>query len=56
MKRMLAEFEKIQTILMAFPHEFSDWAYCIKEARESFLNIIQTIAKHHPRSLCPPPP
>ncbi len=24
MKRMLAEFEKIQTILMAFPHEFGD--------------------------------
>ncbi len=22
MKRMLAEFEKIQAILMAFPHEF----------------------------------
>ncbi len=34
MKRMLAEFEKIQAILMAFPHEFGDWAYCIKEARE----------------------
>ncbi len=37
MKRMLAEFEKIQAILMAFPHEFGDWAYCIEEARESFF-------------------
>ncbi len=25
MKRMLAEFEKIQAILMAFPHEFGDY-------------------------------
>ncbi len=24
MKRMLAEFEKIQAILMAFPHGFGD--------------------------------
>ncbi|WP_367700917.1 agmatine deiminase family protein [Helicobacter pylori] len=52
MKRMLAEFEKIQAILMAFPHEFSDWAYCIKEARESFLHIIQTIAKHAKVLVC----
>ncbi|GAA7904594.1 hypothetical protein JP0493_07260 [Helicobacter pylori] len=52
MKRMLAEFEKIQAILMAFPHEFGDWAYCIKEARESFLNIIQTIAKHAQVLVC----
>ncbi|GHQ84651.1 hypothetical protein VN0410_07500 [Helicobacter pylori] len=52
MKRMLAEFEKIQAILMAFPHEFGDWAYCIKEARESFLNIIQTIAKHAKVLVC----
>ncbi|GAA7115400.1 hypothetical protein HpCHN46_05210 [Helicobacter pylori] len=52
MKRMLAEFEKIQAILMAFPHEFGDWAYCIKEARKSFLNIIQTITKHAQVLVC----
>ncbi|AFI03732.1 agmatine deiminase family protein [Helicobacter cetorum] len=52
MKRMLAEFERNQAILMAFPHKFGDWAYCIKEARESFLNIIQTIANYTKVLVC----
>ncbi|GAA6836623.1 hypothetical protein AOH203_13500 [Helicobacter pylori] len=38
MKRMLAEFEKIQAILMAFPHEFGDCQ--IPQAYSVYLNYV----------------
>ncbi|GAA8262280.1 hypothetical protein HpHA4_01290 [Helicobacter pylori] len=38
MKRMLAEFEKIQAILMAFPHEFGDCQ--IRRLYSVYLNYV----------------
>lgn len=41
--RLPAEWESQEAILIAFPHERTDWAYMLDEARECFVNIISAI-------------
>lgn len=55
MKRMRAEWERQRAILMAFPHANSDWNLYLKEARENFLEIIETILKFEDVVLCVDP-
>lgn len=52
MKRLKAEWEKQEAILMAFPHQNTDWKPYIKEARKVFLNIINTILQEQKVILC----
>lgn len=45
LKRMPAEWEKQQCILMSFPHEYTDWAKGdMNEALSPFIRIAQAIA------------
>ena len=34
--RLPAEWESHDCVLMAWPHEYTDWAYMLDEARECF--------------------
>ncbi len=43
--RFLAEWERQSAVLLAFPHPFSDWQYCLDSARKTFLEIIEQILK-----------
>ena len=43
MRRLKAEWEKQEAILLAFPHQESDWDYCIEDVRENFCTIIEAI-------------
>ncbi|WP_104697589.1 MULTISPECIES: agmatine deiminase family protein [unclassified Helicobacter] len=52
MKRLKAEWEKQEAILMAFPHQNTDWKPYINEARENFLNIIKVILQEQKVILC----
>ncbi|MBD3838757.1 MAG: agmatine deiminase family protein [Epsilonproteobacteria bacterium] len=44
MKRMLAEWEEQRAVLVAFPHEDSDWADNLNSALTPFVQITQAIA------------
>jgi len=44
MRRMPAEWEKQRAVLMAFPHEKTDWAKDIEGALSPFIRIAQAIA------------
>lgn len=46
MKRFIAEFEEQSFVQIIFPHEQSDWAEYLDEAKENFINIINAIIKH----------
>ena len=48
MKRFKAEWEKQEHIQIVFPHKNSDWICCLEEIRESYREIIETIAKYEP--------
>ena len=48
MKRMLAEWEKQRAVLMAFPHEETDWAVDLEAALTPFIRIAQAIAYSEP--------
>lgn len=50
--RLKAEWEKQKAILIAFPHENSDWKDYIIEARENFLQIINVILKFQKVIVC----
>ncbi|MDE6268129.1 MAG: agmatine deiminase family protein [Muribaculaceae bacterium] len=41
--RLPAEWESQEAILIAFPHERTDWAYMLEDARNCFVNIISAI-------------
>lgn len=45
-KRMIAEWEGQDAVLMAWPHPDSDWGYIIEEARRQFARIIGTMLMH----------
>ncbi|PAF48506.1 agmatine deiminase [Helicobacter sp. 12S02634-8] len=51
-KRFKAEWERQRAVLMAFPHEKSDWIESIEAARENFLAIIREIARFEPVWVC----
>ena len=46
MKRLIAEFEPQRFVQMVFPHQKTDWAEYLEEARENFVNIVDTIRKY----------
>ncbi|MCW8837095.1 MAG: agmatine deiminase family protein [Thiovulaceae bacterium] len=46
MKRLVAEFEGQSFTQIIFPHYNTDWNCCLEEARENFVNIINTIIKY----------
>ncbi|PAF42290.1 agmatine deiminase family protein [Helicobacter sp. 11S03491-1] len=52
MRRLKAEWEKQQAIMLAFPHKESDWKDYIEEARENFLAIIKQIIKFEKVIVC----
>ncbi len=46
--RFPAEFEEQSYIQIIFPHKKSDWTEYLKEAEDTFVNIINTIIKYEP--------
>lgn len=51
-RRLKAEWEEQSAILLAFPHENSDWAAHIDDARECFGDIIAAIARFEDVLVC----
>ena len=48
MRRLRAEWEKQRAVLMAFPHEGTDWADDLESALTPFIRIAQAIAYAQP--------
>ena len=46
MKRLIAEFEKQSFTQIIFPHEKTDWAPYLKEAQNTFANVINAITQY----------
>lgn len=46
MKRFIAEFEEQSFTQIIFPHANTDWRYYLKEAQETFVNIINAARKY----------
>lgn len=51
-KRLMAEWEHQQAVLLAFPHARSEWDEYIDEARENFLAIIKEISRFQKVIVC----
>ena len=54
-KRFLAEWEAQCAVLMALPHENTDWEYILEEARDQYRRIIEALTGEgvHVILLCP---
>lgn len=52
MKHLKAEWEEHKAILMAFPHQNSDWVERLEDARECFCEIIKNILNFESVLLC----
>ncbi len=56
--RLPAEWEAHECVLLAWPHEHTDWAYMLDEARECIASIVRAVSVHEcvllvgPASLC----
>ena len=48
MKRMIAEWEQQRAVMMAFPHEGTDWADDLETSLTPFIRIAQAIAYAEP--------
>ncbi len=48
MRRVRAEWERQRAVLMAFPHEDTDWAESLDEALSPFIRIAQAVAYSQP--------
>ena len=46
MKRLISEFEQQRFVQMVFPHQKTDWAVYLEEARKNFVAIIEAIRKY----------
>ncbi len=55
-KRLPAEWENHDTVMMAWPHAGTDWNYMLEEARECFFNIISAVAENETVLLVGPEP
>lgn len=44
--RLPAEWEKSELVIMAWPHENTDWAYMLDDVRRCFINIVAAISHH----------
>lgn len=60
LRRLPAEWEKHDCVMLAWPHEHTDWNYMLDEARDCFARIINAIAREEcvllvgPADLCRP--
>lgn len=60
LRRLPAEWEQHDCVLLAWPHEHTDWNYMLDEARDCFSRIIHAIAEEEcvllvgPAELCLP--
>lgn len=50
-KRLPAEWEDQEAVLMAWPHLDSDWGYIIREAREQFARLVSAMIQNGERIL-----
>lgn len=50
--RLKAEWERQRAILLAFPHQHSDWDHYLIEAQICFINIIKTITQFQDVIIC----
>lgn len=48
-KRLPAEWEDQEAVLMAWPHPDSDWGYIIEEARSQFARLVAAMSEHGER-------
>ncbi len=48
MKRFIAEFEEQSFTQVIFPHANTDWRYYLKEAQETYVNIVNAARKYQP--------
>ncbi len=59
-RRLPAEWETHDCVLIAWPHELPDWNYMLDEARDCFANIVRAISEEEcvliagPADLCLP--
>lgn len=44
--RLPAEWEPQDAVMIAWPHELTDWNYMLDEVRSCYVNIAKAIAKH----------
>lgn len=44
-RRLPAEWEKQDAVLLAWPHELTDWADQLDDARQTFCEIVRTISR-----------
>lgn len=57
-RRLPAEWEEHDCVLLAWPHEETDWAYMLDDARKAIGEIVRAISRHEcvllvgPESLC----
>ena len=60
LRRLPAEWESHDCVLLAWPHEESDWAYMLDEARKCISDVVRAISEEEcvmlvgPASLCLP--
>ena len=45
-RRFIAEWESQSAILIAWPHENTDWAYMLEEVEQCYINIANTILQY----------
>ena len=48
MKRFIAEFEEQSFTQVIFPHANTDWRYYLKDAQDTFVNIVNAAKKYQP--------
>lgn len=60
LRRLPAEWETHDCVLLAWPHEQTDWAYMLDEARRTIAEIVKAVSQEEcvllvgPASLCLP--
>jgi len=45
-KRLPAEWEKQECIMLTYPHKDSDWDYCLEEVKQTYKDIVKAISKY----------
>lgn len=45
-KRLPAEWEKQDAVLLAWPHELTDWSYMLDDVRRCYADIARAIVRH----------
>lgn len=45
-RRFIAEWEPQSAVMIAFPHEATDWAYMLEEVESCYVNVARSILKY----------